>query len=90
MKKKGLAKMYSQAQIIELLINALPYPNQIKDIDLISEKDSVRFTWRSARYRVNTNVFVEEVKGGCLASSDAAILICRCLEQSAVLKSISA
>jgi len=76
-----------QSKIIEVLINALPYPNQIKDIDLISEKDSVRFTWRSARYRVNTDLFVEEVKGGCLAGSDAAILIRRCLEQSAVLKS---
>jgi len=82
--------MYSQAQIIELLINALPYPNQIKDIDLVSEEDAVRFTWRSSRYRVSLDLFVEEVNAGCLAGSDSAILIRRGLEQTVVLKNVSA
>lgn len=82
--------MYSQAQIIELLINAIPYANQIKDIDLSSEKDAVRFTWRSYRYRVSNTFCTEQVHNECLIGSDTAILIRRCLEQSAVLKSVSA
>lgn len=82
--------MYSQAQIIELLINAIPYANQIKDIDLSSEKDAVRFTWRGCRYRVSNTFCTEQVLNGCLVTSDTAILFRQCLNQSVILKSISA
>lgn len=82
--------MYTQAQIIELLINALPYPNQIKDIDIISEEDAVRFTWRSSKYRVSNALCTEQAYNECLITSDTAILIRRCLDQSVVLRAVSA
>lgn len=78
--------MHTQAQIIELLINALPYPNQIKDIDMSSEAEAVRFTWRGIRYRVDGKLNTDEVDKGCLVGSDLAILLRQCLNQSLLLK----
>lgn len=80
--------MHSQAQIIELLINAIPYANQVKDIDLSSEAKSVRFTWRGNSFRVDDNLGVHEVQDGFLSGSDLAILFRQCLNQAMILKSL--
>lgn len=81
--------MYLQSQIIELLINAIPYPNQIKEIDITTEEDSVRFSWRNSRYRVSKTLSVDQIQNGCLIGSDEAILMRRCLEQSATYKELN-
>lgn len=59
--------------LIELLINALPYPTQIKDIEV--HEDRVNFVWRAAEYRASTRLEVEEVQGGCLLGTECAILM---------------
>ena len=80
--------MYSQAQIIELLINAIPYANQIKDIDLSSEAKSVQFTWRGNSFRVTETLQVYEVSDGFLSRQDLAILFRQCLNQAMILKEL--
>lgn len=64
----------NQATLIELLIAALPYPEQIKNIDL-EQKTQVRFDWRGNRYRVTTDLGVDEVHGRTLHGTDGAMLM---------------
>lgn len=79
--------MHTQAQIIELLISALPYPDQIKDIDFPSHSGIVRFSWRGFRFSVTGELYVNEVDNeGCLIGSGLAILLRQCLNQSLLLK----
>lgn len=64
----------NQAIIIELLLSTLPYPSQIKNIDL-DRKTCIELDWRGARYRVNLNLGVEERRGRLLHSTDTCMLI---------------
>lgn len=67
------------AKVLELVLQAVPYPHLIRDIDLHSQPDVLRFTWRCTRYRVNEHLSVEEVEGDILVGSDIAILMERTL-----------
>lgn len=70
----------SQGKAVEFLINALPYSNQIKDIDL-SYDPAVYFTWRSGRYKIELQTgSVDMVEGQMLIGNDASMLIRRLLE----------
>lgn len=60
-------------KIIELLIRAIPYPDQMRDLDIAT--NYVEFTWRGTRYRVTEFYGVDEVGDGVLIGSDSAILI---------------
>ena len=62
---------------IELLLRALPYPEQIRNITIGAH--GVRFDWRNARYRVTEKGGVEQVQQGALTGSDNAILMQRCI-----------
>lgn len=64
-------------KIIELLIRAIPYPDQIREIEVAT--NFVEFTWRSARYRVTETLGVDEVGDGVLVGSDRAILMRTCI-----------
>lgn len=77
--------MLTHSKIIELLIKALPYPDQIKDIDISSESGAVRFTWRGNRFRVDGELYTNEANEGFLIGSDLAILLRQCLNQSLLL-----
>ena len=61
--------------LIELAVKALPYPDQIRDWDLSTEDSAVRFTWRDTRFRVSTNLFVEEVTPPVLRGSNISIIL---------------
>lgn len=63
-----------QAEIIESIVNSIPYPQHIKNIDL-TEGNAVLFDWRGSRYRVGSSLDVEECEGGFLCGSDKAILM---------------
>lgn len=70
----------SQSAAIEYLISSIPYPNQIRDIDL-SYAPAVYFTWRSGRYKVELSTgSVDRVEGQCLIGDDLSILMRRLLE----------
>lgn len=65
---------------IELLNRALPYPEQMKDIDLDVE-NSIYFTWRSARYKLDLQYCRIDKSEGCILSGDdASILMTQCLK----------
>lgn len=65
----------SKERAIVVVVNALPYPEQIKNWDL-SHDNVVRFTWRNARYRFDFRLMgVEEVRDGCLIGNDTAFVM---------------
>jgi hypothetical protein len=67
-------------KLIELIIRAMPYPNQIQDIEIAT--DYVEFTWRGVRYRATESLSIDEVGNGVLVGTDRAILIRKLLEQA--------
>lgn len=69
---------YKIGKVIELIIKALPYSDQMNDIEI--GKDNVRFDWRGTRYCVNTNLGVDEVGDGVLIGTDKSMLIRTCLQ----------
>ncbi len=65
---------------VELLNKSLPYPEQMKDIDLDKE-DVIYFTWRSLRYKLDLCYCRVDVVDGCLLKGeDIAILMTQCLK----------
>lgn len=75
-----MIKIESKGNAIESLINCMPYPKQITEIDL-DKKGRIYFTWRSFRYKLELDgggVWV--VKGDFLEGKDNSILIERLLE----------
>ena len=65
--------------VIEIIYAAIPYSNQITDLELM--ESSLRFTWRKEkRFRVSQNLGVEEVGDGILIGSDITILMERLLK----------
>lgn len=63
----------THAQLIEIVIRALPNGGQCRDFDM-SEADALRFKWRGHHLQVSSTCFVEEVGDGVLIGSDLAIL----------------
>jgi len=82
--------VYSQSDVLEAVMQGLPYPQHVSDIDLTSEPDcAVRFTWRNDRFRVSlSSGMVEKCKNGCLHGSNLAILFEHLLKM-ALLKNTS-
>ena len=64
----------STNEILTAIVQNVPYPEQIKDIDA-SQPDSIRFTWRGTRYCANINQGLDELGDGVLIGSDKAILM---------------
>lgn len=65
----------SQSLGMEILLQSIPYPNQIEKIDL-SNKDCIYFSWRSSRYRLGLRFCDVMMSNGCvLEGNDASILM---------------
>ncbi len=63
-------------QIVETLYKALPYSDQIRNVEFRS--DTIYFDWRGTRFRIDSELGVESVEGehsGILASCDKSILL---------------
>lgn len=60
--------------LIEAIVRAVPYPNQITDWDL-SGYLAVRFTWRGIRFRVSLEGYVEEIQGVFGVGNNISILM---------------
>lgn len=60
---------------MKMLMDTLPYPDQIDDIDL-SKENSIYFKWRSARYKFGLlHCSVEKVDGIFLHGDDCSTLM---------------
>jgi hypothetical protein len=65
---------------IELLNRALPYPEQMKNIDLDKE-NAIYFDWRSQRYKLDLQFCrVQRSNGYILEGDDSSILMTQCLK----------
>lgn len=65
----------TKGEAIQLLYNALPYSNQIKDLD-VDPPRAIYFTWRSARYKYEYDwLRVNKVEGCILSGDDCSILL---------------
>jgi len=65
---------------IELLNRALPYPEQMKNIDLDKE-NAIYFDWRSSRYKLDLQFCRIDKSNGCiLEGTDSAILMTQLLK----------
>lgn len=69
----------NHAELIEILLNAIPYPQQIKNMGF-REENALRFEWRGTAYRIDSSLGADEVDGGCLVGSDKAMLMAQCLK----------
>jgi hypothetical protein len=65
----------TNSQILERVIQRVPYPSQIKDMDLTTQQTAIRLTWRGQRFDVNDRLSVEEIEGGMRLGSNIAILL---------------
>lgn len=65
---------------IELLYRALPYPEQMINIDLDKE-NAIYFDWRSARYKLDLQFcIIYKSTKFILEGNDASILMTQCLK----------
>ena len=65
---------------IELLNRALPYPEQMKNIDLDKE-NAIYFDWRSDRYKLDLQFCrIDRSNGGILEGNDSTILMTQLLK----------
>jgi len=65
---------------IELLYRSMPYPDQIRNLDL-TKNDAIYFGWRSSRYRLDLQFCsVMQSDGIMLKGDDCSILLERCLK----------
>lgn len=65
---------------IELLNRALPYPEQMKNIDLDKE-NAIYFDWRSQRYKLDLQFCrIDIINGQFLEGDDCSILMTQCLK----------
>jgi len=77
----------NNSEIFELVLNSIPYPNQINDIDFTDE-GAIRFNWRQTRYRIDNNLNAEEVDEGMLAGTDKAMLFSALLKKTKLIKEL--
>lgn len=71
----------NKEKLLEIIISAIPFSNQIKDINFENE-NAIRFTWREIRFRVTDSLFVEEVEfDGMLIKSSLSILLEKLITQ---------
>jgi len=73
----------SKAELIQLVLLTLPYPDQIRNIDLEGFHNAIRFDWRGVRFEISEAKIVREVGGGQLALTNIAMM----LERLIIVKS---
>lgn len=76
----------SKSELIELVHSALPYSDQIQELDISSEEDAIRFSWRGDTYRVDFNLYCYKVEFSCLVGDKTSMLIRTVLQQYQTIK----
>jgi hypothetical protein len=75
--------MASKTLVVEAIFKTIPYPEQIRELDLDGEPTAIRFTWRGTRFRVDykDRISTEEVQGKLLSGTDICLLMDVLLQQ---------
>lgn len=73
----------TQAQVFNLLIAAIPNPERVRDLEMVSARvNEIRFQWGDIKFRVEAETLhTEEVRGKMLYGSDAASLLSQLLKK---------
>jgi len=69
----------TKGEVIQRIIARLPYPDQIRDLEVEYSETTIFFNWRGRSFRVGNALDVNEVQGDLLVGSDEAILMERLL-----------
>lgn len=65
----------TKGDLIAIIVNALPNPQLMRDIDLDSESDAIRFTWEGHTFRITTDLHIDQVEGNILATSTTITIL---------------
>lgn len=72
----------TKEEALEILITAIPYPEQIKNYDF-SVDGRISFTWRSDRFAFDyDNISIDLYEGGCLVTTNSCILMRELLKRA--------
>lgn len=71
-----------KADLIMTIVRGIPYSEQIERLDITSDANAIRFSWRGVRFRVSTSMGVEEVDKSTLGGSNLSILAEECIKQA--------
>ncbi len=80
----------NNGQLMELIINALPYPDQIEDIEFIevANRNAIRLAWRGTRYEVSGDLNVGELCDMGSTNTVSAILLRELLKRTKMEKEL--
>lgn len=67
--------------LTELIVKALPYPEQIKNLNTTYSADSIRFEWRGNTFKVDTSFYCSELEGELLMGTDKTMLLERLIKK---------
>ena len=71
--------MITQANILELLMKAMPLPEKIGNIEL-NRTNCIRFNWMGTVYQISCDLDVSEVEGHILKGSNATMFLSKLLK----------
>jgi hypothetical protein len=71
-------------ELLELLLRTLPFPEQMKKIDTTTNGVAwIAFDWRGDRYRISTDLRVEQLDDALVESNKTTLLMEKLLKLSA-------
>jgi hypothetical protein len=78
----------TKSQILEAVLQAIPYPDQIKDIDMESRTSSVKFAWRGDVFVVGDTLNVDCLEDGCLCGNNISIIFRELLKKTKFIREL--
>lgn len=69
-------------ELVKLILNCLPNPEWVVEVDPLSYSKAVLFSWRGDRFRVSLGLNVETVARGFLGINGESILLQELLKQA--------
>jgi len=64
-----------KSKLVELIYSAFPNSYQVKNLDIDTENDAIRFDFWNVRWRVSVRLSAEEVEGGCLKGGGYSMIV---------------
>lgn len=68
-------KLRTVEEVLTTIIQSLPYPEWIEDIDLTSQKDCAAFTWNKTKYLVCADGHTGEIIGDVVENTNASLFL---------------
>lgn len=73
-------------ELVMLVVFALPYPDQIKDLDT-TKLNAIYFSWRGDRFRVTADLHADTVEGSLLVGNSISIVLRALLHMAKAVRS---